>query len=388
MKNKKAKCKNDKMNELKNIDVHLISLVDKGANKRKVICKSAAAKDDDKFTLRKNDVRIAKVDDEKHLVYGVVYAPDDADAHDDFATAEEIEKAAHNFLAKSNTQKAVDTQHNLVPEDGVTIVESAIIKGKHSILTGEPDGTWFIVTKIDNEEIWKSVKDGTYTGYSLYGFAERIEKEKSDEGKSKKSKSKNLLEKFFAMLDGEEEQAEANEIVKSFDDIYRRMQLRTMADALCSAVWDVLYNDLLSMEQKIEGVGQVMDDAWAKMSTIDLAKSEIVAKAGKVISDQNKKKLESAKTAIEEILALAGGAEEKKSIQKSKIKNNMEDTVKKADHDKAIEDLKKEHEESLKKVQDELDAKKAELEKVSPGSKQAEDQETKKEEVKKIYPWV
>lgn len=386
MKNKKAKCKNDKMNELKNIDVHLISLVDKGANKRKVICKSEGAAEDDKYTLRKNDVRIAKVDDEKHLVYGVVYAPDDADAHDDFATAEEIEKAAHNFLAKSNTQKAVDTQHNLVPEDGVTIVESAIIKGKHSILTGEPDGTWFIVTKIDNEEIWKSVKDGTYTGYSLYGFAERIEKEKSEKAKGKKFES--LMKRIEKWFDEDELQAESNEVVKSFDDIYRRMQLRTMADALCSAVWDVLYNDLLSMEQKIEGVGQVMDDAWAKMSTIDLAKSEIVAKAGKVISDSNKKKLESAKTAIEEILALAGGAEEKKSIQKSKIKNNMEDTVKKADHDKAIEDLKKEHEESLKKVQDELDAKKAELEKVSPGSKQAEDQETKKEEVKKIYPWV
>lgn len=386
MKNKKAKCKNDKMNELKNIDVHLISLVDKGANKRKVICKSEGAAEDDKYTLRKNDVRIAKVDDEKHLVYGVVYAPDDADAHDDFATAEEIEKAAHNFLAKSNTQKAVDTQHNLVPEDGVTIVESAIIKGKHSILTGEPDGTWFIVTKIDNEEIWKSVKDGTYTGYSLYGFAERIEKEKSEKAKGKKFES--LMKRIEKWFDEDELQAESNEVVKSFDDIYRRMQLRTMADALCSAVWDVLYNDLLSMEQKIEGVGQVMDDAWAKMSTIDLAKSEIVAKAGKVISDQNKKKLESAKTTIEEILALAGGAEEKKSIQKSKIKNNMEDTVKKADHDKAIEDLKKEHEEALKKVQDELEAKKAELEKASPGSKQAESTETKKEEVKKIFPWV
>lgn len=386
MKNKKAKCKNDKMNELKNIDVHLISLVDKGANKRKVICKSEGAAEDDKYTLRKNDVRIAKVDDEKHLVYGVVYAPDDADAHDDFATAEEIEKAAHNFLAKSNTQKAVDTQHNLVPEDGVTIVESAIIKGKHSILTGEPDGTWFIVTKIDNEEIWKSVKDGTYTGYSLYGFAERTEKEKSEKAKGKKFES--LMKRIEKWFDEDELQAESNEVVKSFDDIYRRMQLRTMADALCSAVWDVLYNDLLSMEQKIEGVGQVMDDAWAKMSTIDLAKSEIVAKAGKVISDSNKKKLESAKTAIEEILALAGGAEEKKSIQKSKIKNNMEDTVKKADHDKAIEDLKKEHEESLKKVQDELDAKKAELEKVSPGSKQVEDPKPSGEEVKKSLPFL
>ena len=35
--------------------------------------------------------------DEQKLVYGIVYEPDVPDAHGDYMTAEEIEKAAHGF---------------------------------------------------------------------------------------------------------------------------------------------------------------------------------------------------------------------------------------------------------------------------------------------------
>ncbi len=331
------------MKELKNIDVHLISLVDKGANKRQVICKGAGVKEDDKFTLRK-EVKITKVDEEKHLVYGVVYAPNDEDAHGDFATVEEIEKACHNFLAKSNTSKAVDTQHNLEPVEGVTIVECAIIKGEHSILKGEPDGTWFIVTKIENEEIWKSVKDGTYTGYSLYGFAERAGEAKSEKAKGKKFSS--LMQRIEKWFDEEEGQAESNEVVKSFDDVYRRMQLRTMADALSSAVWEV-------------------------------------------ISDSNMKKLQAAMDAMQSLMDSAGTAESKRAEINKQIKNKTTmDTITKEAHDKAIEDLKKEQADALKKVQDELAETKEKLEKASPGSQQVDDTKPETEVVKKSLPFL
>ncbi|MGQ7174092.1 XkdF-like putative serine protease domain-containing protein, partial [Escherichia sp. R-CC3] len=39
-------------------------------------------------------------DEEKRLVYGIVYEPDTLDAHGDFTDAETIEKAAHEFMLK------------------------------------------------------------------------------------------------------------------------------------------------------------------------------------------------------------------------------------------------------------------------------------------------
>ena len=351
------------MNELKDVDVHLISFVDKAANKRTFVYKSAGANEADKFTIRK-DVRIVKVDDEKRLVYGAVYAPDEEDAHGDFMTEAEVEKAAHNFLAKSNTVKATDTQHNLEPVEGVKIVESAVLKGTHEILKDEKPGTWYIVTKVENEEVWKSVKDGTYTGYSLYGFAERIEKAKSDEGKSKKAKGKKVLDKIYSAIEkvfADEPEDESAELVKSFDSVYSRMQLRTVSDAICSAIWEVVWNDMLSVDEKIAEIGQVMDDAWSKLETVDIAKRDIteVQKAGKVLSDKNMKNLQAAIEAMQAVLDAAGKVEEKRNLNKSaqdttKGDNKMED-IKKADHEKALADLQKKADDEKAELQKKLD---------------------------------
>ena len=32
-------------------------------------------------------------------------------------------------------------------------------------------GSWVLVTRILDEEVWKAVKDGTLTGYSMAGYA-------------------------------------------------------------------------------------------------------------------------------------------------------------------------------------------------------------------------
>jgi len=364
--------------ELKNIDVHLISLVDKGANLRTVICKAGEEQSD--YSLKKL-ARIAKVDEEKHLVYGVVYAPDDVDAHGDFATADTIEKAAHKFLAKSNTSAAVDTQHNLEPVDGVTIVESAIIKGGHSILADEPDGTWFIVTKIENDEIWKSVKDGTYTGYSLYGFAER-----SEEAKSVKSK---LAERFMKWLDDEEDIAEGSIVAKNFNETIAKFKVGMLVDAISRSLYDVMWDDFSSQPDKLAKILEVLDQAKAYAEAIDLAKSLEVTKAGKVISDSNMKKLQAAMDAMQSLMDSASTAESKRAeINKTINKNtNMENITKEA-HEKALADAVKKAEDEKAELQKQLDAANEKLEK-SPGSAQVEEPaETKKEEVKKVYNWL
>ncbi len=356
------------MNELKNVKVSLISFVDKGANMRTFIMKAGG----NEFS---SFVPIRKYDAEKGIVYGVVYSPNDEDAHGDFMSTETVEKAAHGFLSQSNTIKAMDTQHNLNVVDGCTIVESFINKGHEYFKDAKDKDAWVIAVKVENEGIKKSVKDGTFTGFSLYGTAERVE----DESKSEKSFMSHV-KKFFT---GEDEHAE---LIKSFEERYNKMQLTTCVDALNGEMWNVVYSDLLSLDERKTEMLKVADDFKAKVETIDVAKAEIekVAKAGKVLSSASAKKVQAAVDALNSLLELAEkSAASKEKLQKS-IKGvmNMENTdVKKAEHDAAI----KAKDEEIEK----LKAEKAALETASKGSQQNKDDgEGKDDKVKKSFPWI
>ncbi|MFH0902128.1 MAG: XkdF-like putative serine protease domain-containing protein [Pseudomonadota bacterium] len=112
---------------------------------------------------------IVCADDEKRLVYGLVYAPDDEDTHGDSADADEIEAAAHGFMAS----RVVGLQHKA--KAPASVVESYIAQadmplGKEQI----KKGSWLVVLKIEDDNLWKAVKDGTFDGISMGGSARRV----------------------------------------------------------------------------------------------------------------------------------------------------------------------------------------------------------------------
>jgi hypothetical protein len=82
---------------------------------------------------------------------------------------------------KENRTKEVNEMHE-TDVDGVFLFESFIIDQSRGIKTPEgfdelPDGSWFGSFKVENDDIWKKVKDGTYTGFSVEGlFTEDMEK--------------------------------------------------------------------------------------------------------------------------------------------------------------------------------------------------------------------
>ncbi|NUQ44383.1 MAG: hypothetical protein HUU32_23600, partial [Calditrichaceae bacterium] len=98
---------------LKNVTVLFISLVDKGANKRTIVWKSQNSAEP-VFT---REISIAKIDDEKQMVYGIVYAPDDVDSQGDVMTGAEVEKAAYGFM-KARRIDQIDRQHDGQPDEG------------------------------------------------------------------------------------------------------------------------------------------------------------------------------------------------------------------------------------------------------------------------------
>jgi hypothetical protein len=84
-----------------------------------------------------------------------------------------IEKIVNKFMKEGLTN-----QTNLMHDnqaDGVYIIESLIIDKKRGVLPPEnfekvPDGSWWGSMRVENDDIWQQVKDGTFKGFSVEGI--------------------------------------------------------------------------------------------------------------------------------------------------------------------------------------------------------------------------
>jgi hypothetical protein len=86
-------------------------------------------------------------------------------------TAEEIEKMAHGFMKNARTT-AIDLNHDNETNYGCYMVESFIARA------GDPDympGAWVGVVKVENDRIWKMIRDGELTGFSFEGMGYVVE---------------------------------------------------------------------------------------------------------------------------------------------------------------------------------------------------------------------
>ena len=172
---------------LKNIRVEYISLVRKGANKKAIIWKSG-----DADPSRRWEIPIAKTNEEKRLVYGIVYSPGEMDSQGDYTDAEQIEKAAHLFMKGARTATGVDRHHSFQPEDGAFVAESWIVKSGDPVFPDEPEGSWAVGIRIEDDDLWSEVKKGEIGGLSMGGVADLIQKDDGNE-RSILSQIKRLL---------------------------------------------------------------------------------------------------------------------------------------------------------------------------------------------------
>jgi len=111
-------------------------------------------------------MRVLKLDDERQIVYGEVYAPGVPDAHGDFMTEDTIMDMAHKFL-KNLHGLNIDTNHDHQKVDAA-VVESFVAR------EGDPDfipGSWVAGVKIEDAETWTKVKKGELNGFSIDGTA-------------------------------------------------------------------------------------------------------------------------------------------------------------------------------------------------------------------------
>ena len=388
-----AKSKTKKTAELEDLQVLMISIVGKGANKKKIVYKSKDKKEGNIEKLVK-----VKFDNEKGIAYGIVYSPDEIDAHDEWASADTIEKACHEFMKRSN-MKAIDTDHSLEIADGCFIVESWIVKEGDSLFP-EDVGAWAIAIKIEDEDIKKGIKDGTYTGFSLYGFAKTIEgseptKEKSEKPKVKSDgdneEEKTVLEKIkgsigslMNIINGGDTY---KKLEKSFKENLTRYNMNAVLDAFSSSFWDIRWNNE-DIETQKEQLKKLTDEVKQAIEDIEIAKS--VTEDDDDAVEKLQKGVEAFKV-IKKFLELnkpddTGNQEGDSEMTKEEIQSMVDEAV-----EKKTEDLTKKNDD-LEKKNTELQKKIKKLEKKTKGSAQDDDiddnEDGKKKEKKKVFSYM
>ena len=112
-------------------------------------------------------------DSDERFVLGVVLEPDTVDAQQDIYDAPTIRKAAHLYMERYQN---MGLQHKELVNDRVILLESYIAPVDMTI-GGQAvkAGSWVMGVRFDDAELWKGVKSGKITGFSIGGYATRTE---------------------------------------------------------------------------------------------------------------------------------------------------------------------------------------------------------------------
>lgn len=140
--------------------------------------------------LNKHEVELKEVDTEKRILMGAalipnkqIYRRNKDKEYYIFFSEETVRKASELFLMRSNQNNAT-YEHEREMLKGMSVVESWIIEDEKTDKSrlynfSLPKGTWMISMKVNNDEIWQSVKDGEVKGFSIEGhFADKYEMSK------------------------------------------------------------------------------------------------------------------------------------------------------------------------------------------------------------------
>ena len=140
------------------------------------------------FNKEKNNLTLAKIDEEKRMLVSPAlipnkqifrYDPNTDSEYYVYFSPETVRKASELYLKHNNHHKATYEHQDRV--SGVLTVESWIKEGDmdKSKMYGYdlPNGTWFVKMKINNSELWNKIKAGELKGLSIEGyFTDKMEK--------------------------------------------------------------------------------------------------------------------------------------------------------------------------------------------------------------------
>ena len=136
----------------------------------------------DFIALNSQEIKLAKVDEEKQILMGAalipnkpIYRTNNEEEFYVYFSADTVRKASELFFKNGNQNNAT-LEHKLAVND-LTVVESWIVENKEKDKSAlydleVPVGTWMISMKVNNSEIWNDfVKTGKVKGFSIEGYS-------------------------------------------------------------------------------------------------------------------------------------------------------------------------------------------------------------------------
>jgi hypothetical protein len=132
------------------------------------------------FTVEKTKFNL---DDEKRIITGAAMIPNKyivrrnpitGDLYYVFFSEETIEKLVQKYF-KDNKIQRNNIEHTPIIIDGVYLFESWLVEDPKTDKSSKygleyPKGTWVVSMKVENEQVWKNIKDGKLNGFSIEGF--------------------------------------------------------------------------------------------------------------------------------------------------------------------------------------------------------------------------
>lgn len=302
--------------------MYCISLVNEPATESKFIS----------FNKDKKMITYSIQDEEQRKVFGLVMAADMPIYRIGEGGYEYYIIYSKNTLAdmmekyfSQGLQNNVDTEHNFQMEDGITLTQMFVKDTEKGVspkgFEEYADGSIFAEFKIHNDEVWNSIKNGEYKGFSLAGYfnvEETFNKVKEKDNMKKLKKVKQILRSLLV---------EMNEMVTDKGII----------------TWDG--EEDIKIGDEVKG----MDEEG---NSIDIADGEYTTEDKKVIVVSEGK--------VSEIREPEEETQEEEQSEETQEEENAEATA----EEDTTEDEPKEDEKDnrIKELEDEIAAKNAEIE--------------------------
>ncbi|NQW26172.1 MAG: hypothetical protein HQ473_07420 [Cryomorphaceae bacterium] len=157
------------------------------------------------IALSEHKIELKTMDEEQRLVIGLALVPDKkiyrnngVSEYNITFSKETVRKAAEKYLKSLKIHNAT-VEHEMEVE-GVYLTESWIVEDTEKDKTAvyglkAAKGSWAVAMRIENEDVWKDVKEGKYLGFSIEGMFNEGQ-EIDEEDLSVMNKIKRLLEEL------------------------------------------------------------------------------------------------------------------------------------------------------------------------------------------------
>jgi hypothetical protein len=134
--------------------------------------------------------QLTQVDTDKRQVFGwasIVELNGEpvVDLQGDYIGIDELEKSAYDYVHKSRVggamHRRVDAEGNVIqkstkPYHAADLIESFVVTPEKIEKMGLPEDTpvgWWVGFKVNDDDVWKSVKSGDWKGFSIHGAGRR-----------------------------------------------------------------------------------------------------------------------------------------------------------------------------------------------------------------------